>query len=57
MMSSKAAVRRTEYVRERVVRDEIITEQVSVGDETTKEIALPNTSAIALCSQEQPIAE
>ena len=56
-MSSKAAVRRAEYVRERVVRDEIITEQVSVGDETTKEIALPNTSAIALCSQEQPIAE
>lgn len=36
MRSSKAAVRRADYVRKRVVRDEIITEQVSVGDETTK---------------------
>lgn len=57
MRSSKVAVYRAEYVRKRVVRDWVIIEQVSIGDETTEYVALPNTSAIALCSQEQPTGE
>lgn len=36
MRNSKAAVYRAEYVRKRVVRDWVITEQVSIGDETTE---------------------